>query len=456
MLQIYNSLTRTKEPLVTIHPGKVGMYVCGITVYDRCHLGHARSMVAFDVVVRYLRAQGYQVHFVRNITDIDDKIIDRANQQGVSIHELTQKYIAAMNDDAKALGILSPDQEPCATEHIQEIIDLIQKLIDKSYAYISGNGDVCYQVDQFKEYGKLSHKDLEGLLSGARVEIVKEKKSPLDFVLWKKAKEHEPSWPSPWGMGRPGWHIECSAMAMNMLGEQFDIHGGGLDLQFPHHENEVAQSEAATDKPFANYWMHAGLLQVNGEKMSKSLGNFFTIEDVLKAHHPEVVRYFLLSSHYRSSLNYSEENIVNARKALARLYQAIKDIEGSSEFEHLDKHWIALFEKAMNDDFNTPEALAVLFQLAHEINKTNNLVLGHTLKYLAGILGLLQEAPEAFLQSGISELDKGDIEQRIAERIQARADKNWARADEIRQELLEKGIELLDGPDGTTWRKIVN
>lgn len=452
MLQIYNSLTRTKEPLVTIHPGKVGIYVCGITVYDRCHLGHARSMVAFDVVVRYLRAQGYQVHFVRNITDIDDKIIDRANQQGVSIHELTQKYIAAMNDDAKALGVLSPDQEPCATEHVQEIIDLIQKLIDKKYAYISDNGDICYQVGKFKDYGKLSHKDLEGLLSGARVEVVKEKKSPLDFVLWKKAKEHEPSWPSPWGMGRPGWHIECSAMAMNMLGEQFDIHGGGLDLQFPHHENEIAQSEAATDKPFANYWMHAGLLQVNGEKMSKSLGNFLTIEDVLKVHHPEVVRYFLLSSHYRSSLNYSEDNIINARKALTRLYQAITGIESCSDFECLDKRWIASFEQAMNDDFNTPEGLAVLFQLAHEINKTNNKSLGHTLRHLARILGLLQEAPQAFLQSGISEIDKEDIERFIAERIQARADKNWMRADEIRQELLERGVELLDGPEGTTWR----
>ncbi|TAL58531.1 MAG: cysteine--tRNA ligase [Legionella sp.] len=452
MLQIYNSLTRTKEEFVPITPGKIGIYVCGITVYDLCHLGHARSMVSFDVIVRYLRSQGFAVTYVRNITDIDDKIITRANERGVSIDALTQQYIASMDEDAAALKILPPDLEPRATGHIDTIIQLIQRLLDKGVAYVSDNGDVCYQVDSFADYGKLSHKDLEGLVSGARVEIVKEKRSPLDFVLWKKAKANEPSWPSPWGEGRPGWHIECSAMAMHELGEQFDIHGGGLDLQFPHHENEIAQSEAATDKPFANYWMHVGMLQVNNEKMSKSTGNFFTIADVLKDHNPEVIRYFLLSSHYRSSLNYSEDNLINAKKALLRLYQSIKEVKVDVKSE-LEQQWVEKFTQAMNDDFNTPIALAVLFEMSHELNKTNSPTLAATLKHLAGIMGFLQEDPEAFLQSG-SEVDKSHIEQLISERLQAKKEKNWARADQIRADLLAQGIELEDGAQGTTWRAV--
>lgn len=452
MLQIYNSLSRQKEAFKPMVDGKIGLYVCGITVYDRCHLGHARAMVCFDVIVRFLRSQGFEVHFVRNITDIDDKIIARANERGVSIDVLTEQYIKAMHDDMKALNITPSDVEPRATEHIPSIIKLIERLMDKGYAYQSENGDVCYQVDKFEGYGKLSHKDLEGLLSGARIDVVKEKKSPLDFVLWKKAKPGEPSWPSPWGEGRPGWHIECSAMSMDELGEQFDIHGGGLDLQFPHHENEIAQSEAATCKPFANYWLHVGMLQLNNEKMSKSLGNFFTIEDVLKVYHPEVIRYFLLSSHYRSPLNYSEDNLSNAAKALTRLYQTIKGTatEGHGE---IDENWLNQFNEAMNDDFNTPVALSVLFQLTHEVNKTQDLNLIATLKHMAGILGILQESPEAFLQAGTEEINKEAIEALIEERLQARADKNWQRADEIRMELNEKGIELEDSSTGTTWRK---
>lgn len=454
MLHLYNSLTRTKEPFISIKPGKIGMYVCGITVYDRCHLGHARFMVAFDVIVRFLRSQGFEVTYVRNITDIDDKIIARANERGMSIEELTAQYITAMNEDTQALNILPPDLEPRATDHIESINHLILRLIDKGNAYVSENGDVCYQVDSFADYGKLSNKDLDGLVSGARVEIVKEKRSPLDFVLWKKAKPNEPSWPSPWGEGRPGWHIECSAMAMHELGEQFDIHGGGLDLQFPHHENEIAQSEAATNKPFANYWMHTGMLQVNGEKMSKSVGNFFTIADVLRDHHPEVIRYFLLSSHYRSALNYSEENLLNAKKALVRLYQAIKEVPDSSVNDEIDIHWLAQFNQAMNDDFNTPVALSVLFQLSHEVNKSNSPILATTLKQLAGVMGFLQEDPLSFLQAGFAEDDKTEIEQLIAERIEARTDRNWKRADEIRAQLLSRGIELEDGEKRSTWRKI--
>lgn len=454
MLHLYNSLTRTKEVFVPITPGKIGMYVCGITVYDHCHLGHARTMVSFDVIVRFLRSQGFEVTYIRNITDIDDKIIVRANERGISINELTDHYIEAMGEDSRSLNILPPDIEPRATGHVDTIIRLIQRLLDKGNAYVSDNGDVCYQVDTFPEYGKLSHKDIEGLVSGSRVEIVKEKRSPLDFVLWKKAKPNEPSWPSPWGDGRPGWHIECSAMAMHELGEQFDIHGGGLDLQFPHHENEIAQSEAASGKQFANYWLHVGMLQVNGEKMAKSTGNFFTIADVLKEHHPEVIRYFLLSSHYRSPLNYSEDNLLNAKKALTRMYQSIKDLPSLGAKNELDNHWIEQFNQALNDDFNTPEALSVLFQLSREVNKNASPVLAATLRHLAGILGFLQEEPSAFLQSGLESDDKEVIEQLIAERLQARADRNWARADQIRAELLTQGIELEDGEKGTTWRKI--
>ncbi len=450
MLHLYNSLTRKKEQFTPIQPGKIGMYVCGITVYDHCHLGHARSMVCFDVIVRFLRSQGYDVTYVRNITDIDDKIIVRAQERNIPIDELTERYIDAMNADTRALNVLPPNLEPRATQHIHSIIQLIERLIQSKHAYISDNGDVCFQVDSFNEYGKLSNKDIDSLVAGSRVEIVKEKRSPLDFVLWKMAKPDEPNWPSPWGAGRPGWHIECSAMAMEELGEQFDIHGGGLDLQFPHHENEIAQSEAASCKPFANYWLHVGMLQINNEKMAKSTGNFFTITDVLKKHHPEVIRYFLISSHYRSPLNYSEDNIQLAARALMRLYQSIKDIVVTKD--EIEQNWVTQFNLAMNDDFNTPVALSVLFQLSHEINKTKSPTLAATLKYLAGTLGFLQESPEDFLQAGSDDLEA--ITKLVDERFQARLQRDWVKADEIRKTLLEKGVEVEDGPEGSTWRSV--
>jgi cysteinyl-tRNA synthetase len=452
MLQVYNSLTRSKEPFQPLQPGKIGLYVCGVTVYDLCHLGHARSMVCFDAIVRFLRSQGYQVTFVRNITDIDDKIIVRAQEKNIPIDELTSYYIEAMYADSQALNLLLPDYEPRATGHIPHIIRLIERLIENGHAYISGSGDVCYEVAKFKDYGKLSRKEIEGLIAGARVDVVKEKRSPLDFVLWKMAKPDEPHWSSPWGQGRPGWHIECSAMAMEELGEQFDIHGGGLDLQFPHHENEIAQSEGATAKPFANYWMHVGLLQVNNEKMAKSLGNFFTIEDVLKNHHPEVIRYFLLSSHYRSPLNYSEDNLLNAYKALSRLYQTLKEVDVSSE-QQVDSHWQSQFDEAMNDDFNTPIALSILFQLSREVNKTKSSHLAFTLKKMAEVLGLLHEDPETFLQAGLSDVHRDSIEDLIQRREKARQQRDWATADKLRDELLSIGIEIEDGSNGTTWRR---
>ncbi|MCR9191172.1 MAG: cysteine--tRNA ligase [Gammaproteobacteria bacterium] len=455
MLSLYNSLTRQKEPFTPLQAGKIGLYVCGMTVYDRCHIGHGRSMVCFDVIVRFLRDLGFDVTFVRNITDIDDKIIARAIERGMSIEDLTTEQIAFMHADAKALGTLSPDLEPCATQHIPEIIALIERLLASGHAYVTAQGDVCYQVSEFDPYGKLSHQNIEKLISGIRVGVDADKRSPLDFVLWKKAKPEEPAWPSPWGKGRPGWHIECSAMAMHQLGETFDIHGGGLDLQFPHHENEIAQSEAATSHDYARYWMHVGMLQVNDEKMSKSTGNFFTIEDVLKEHHPEVVRYFLLSSHYRSMLNYSADNLSNSAKALMRLYQSLRGIE---EVTTLDTEWIERFRAAMLDDFNTPIALAVLFDLSHEVNKTRSPTLVATLKHLAGVLGLLQSPVEQFLQTVVStqDLDTAEIEQLIADRTQARLDKNWSKSDEIRQTLLEKGIELEDTKEGTIWRKLLS
>ncbi len=455
MLSLYNSLTRSKEPFKPLQSGKIGLYVCGITVYDRCHLGHARSMVCFDVIVRFLRHAGYEVMYVRNITDIDDKIIARANERAISIQTLTEAYIEAMHEDERALRITPPDAEPRASEHLPHIIELIKRLIASGHAYVSGNGDVCYEVSRFQDYGKLSQKDLDGLMAGARVEVVKEKRSPLDFVLWKKAKAGEPCWISPWGEGRPGWHIECSAMAMNQLGEHFDIHGGGQDLQFPHHENEIAQSEAATCKPYANYWLHVGMLQVNHEKMSKSTGNFYTIEDVLEIYHPEVVRYFLLSNHYRSPLNYSKETIQNAGKALMRLYQSLKDLDTSHK-DYL-ANWVDQFNEAMEDDFNTPIALSVLFQLSHEVNKTKSAHLAATLKYLGGIMGILQEVPDTFLQAGMTVQPEGTdaIETLIAERERARAERNWDRADEIRRALMEQGIELEDAAHGTTWRRVI-
>lgn len=450
-LTLYNSLSRKKEIFVPIVKNKIGLYVCGMTVYDRCHLGHARSMVCFDVIVRYLRAIGYDVAYVRNITDIDDKIIARAHARSISIDTLTAEQIALMHADAFALNCLSPDLEPRATLHIQSIISLIDRLFKTGHAYLTAAGDVCYQVERFTPYGQLSNQVLSGLIAGARVDVALDKRSGLDFVLWKKAKPDEPFWDSPWGAGRPGWHIECSAMSMNALGEQFDIHGGGLDLQFPHHENELAQSEAATGKTFAKYWLHVGLLQVNHEKMSKSLGNFFTIEDVLKEHHPEVLRYFLLSSQYRSSLNYSATQVQAAEHGLVRLYQSIKGIETNDE---PDTTWVERFHTAMLDDINTPIALSVLFQLSHEINKTKSSVLASTLVYLGGILGVLQQDPMSFLQGRRSSLLVDDIDRQVALRTQARNDRLWTLADEIRQSLLAQGIELEDGPTGTVWRVV--
>lgn len=450
-LTLYDSLTRKKQVFNPLEPGRIGLYVCGITVYDYCHLGHARSMVAFDAIVRYLRFKGYEVRYVRNITDIDDKIIKRAAEQGVSVEQLTAKFIQAMDEDERALSILSPDLQPRATENVTAIIALIQRLLDNNTAYIAANGDVNFEVAKFDGYGKLAHKDIEGLQAGSRVEVDPNKRSALDFVLWKQAKPGEPAWPSPWGDGRPGWHIECSAMSMASLGEHFDIHGGGFDLQFPHHENEIAQSEAATGKTFANYWMHAGFLQVNQEKMSKSLGNFFTIRDALSHFHPETLRFFLLSSHYRSQLSYSPENLEQAHKSLERFYQSLKDIDHESA--ELDSDWIIQFNQAMDDDFNTPEALAVLFKLSHEVNKTGSVNLAATLKHLAGVLGLLQGSPEQFLQAGVKPSQTQEIERLIEQRNQARANKDWAKADKVRAELMAMGVVLEDNSQGTTWRK---
>ncbi len=451
-LTVYNSLSRKKEHFVPRVPGQIGLYVCGITVYDHCHLGHARAMVCFDVIVRFLQSIGYQVTYVKNITDIDDKIIVRALERGVSFNALTDSYIASMHEDMESLGCLFPTIEPRATTSIDAIIRLIERLLEKEIAYMSEEGDVCFEVSRFKAYGKLSHKDLDGLMSGVRVDVAEGKRSPLDFVLWKRAKPNEPSWPSPFGSGRPGWHIECSAMAMDVLGEHFDIHGGGLDLQFPHHENEIAQSECATGKTFANYWLHVGMLQLNHEKMSKSTGNFLTIKDALQTYHPEVLRYFLLSGHYRSPLNYATENLQMAEKALNRLYQALRDISIQDETSLVD-FWALKFNDAMSDDFNTPVALSVLFDLSREVNKTQDKHLAFTLKTLANQLGLLTIEPKLFLQVGIEDENRNTIDALIEERLVARQNKDWGRADKIRETLSDMGIEIEDKPEGTVWRK---
>lgn len=455
MLYLHNSLSKTKELFKPIRDGHIGMYTCGVTVYDRCHLGHARSMVAFDVMVRFFRASGYKVNLVRNITDIDDKIINRARERDCRIDELTTEYIKVMHDDMRALSITPADKEPRATDFIDEIQVLISRLLMEDVAYVSENGDVCFDVHRFKDYGKLSHKKLDTLISGARIEVVNEKRSPLDFVLWKRAKAGEPSWQSPWGDGRPGWHIECSAMAIAELGEQFDIHGGGVDLQFPHHENEIAQSEAATHKPFANYWLHVGMLQINNEKMAKSTGNFLTIEDVLQAHHAETVRYFLISAHYRSPLNYSEDSLNQAHRALLRLYQALEPYSklwGQTELK-LDtgQDAVKAFFDAMNDDINTPLALSVLFDLANQLNKTKDEALAVRLLQLGRILGLFQVSPKDFMQ-GQKDESNVEIERLVAERNQARAEKNWTAADALRQKLADMGVEILDSAEGTRWR----
>jgi cysteinyl-tRNA synthetase len=462
MLEIYNTLTRQKERFTPIDPPRVRLYVCGMTVYDYCHLGHARVLVAFDTVVRYLRFLGYVVTYVRNITDIDDKIIRRAQENGESIQALTQRFIDAMHEDERALGVHAPDIEPKATDSIEDIIAMIETLIHKGFAYVGSNGDVFYAVQEFKTYGRLSGKQLEDLRAGERVDVDLAKRDPLDFVLWKSAKAGEPSWPSPWGNGRPGWHIECSAMSTRCLGHHFDIHGGGMDLQFPHHENEIAQSEAATGTTFVNTWMHNGFVRVNEEKMSKSLGNFFTVREILKAYRPEVLRFFILNSHYRSPLNYCDENLDEAQSALTRLYTALRgiDLPSATEIPHGDL--TERFKAAMNDDFNTAEAIAVLFQGARELNRIKTeapeqaVQIAIELKSLAGIIGLLEQAPEDFLKgkgSAADGLDDAAIETLITERQNAKTARNFAEADRIREALKAAGILLEDSPAGTSWRR---
>jgi len=479
-LKIYNTLAREKQVFYPILPGQVRMYVCGMTIYDYCHIGHARMMMAFDIVYRWLLASGYEVDYVRNITDIDDKIIKRAVENGETISQLTTRFTGYMDEDTRALGILPPTHSPRATEYVPQMLDLIAKLEKKGLAYKAADGDVNYSVHAFKGYGKLSGKSLDDLRAGERVDVNTGKRDPLDFVLWKASKESEPEevkWPSKWGIGRPGWHIECSAMACALLGEQFDIHGGGADLQFPHHENEIAQSEGAHEKTFVNYWMHNGFVRVDNEKMSKSLGNFFTIRDVLKKYDAEVVRFFILRAHYRSPLNYSDVHLDDAKQALTRLYTALKEVAPDGKALDKSEPHAARFAEAMDDDFNTPLAIAVLFDLANEINKTKSAELARQLIALAGIIGLLQRDPRDFLQgvpvsltgvpaqgevgsvspsmrslTGVEAL--GAVEELIAERIIAKKAKNFALADRIRADLLRQGIVLEDKPSGRTeWRR---
>ncbi|MCK0511086.1 cysteine--tRNA ligase [Aromatoleum buckelii] len=460
MLHIHNTLTRRKEAFVPIDPGKVRMYVCGMTVYDYCHLGHARVMVVFDMVARWLRASGFELTYVRNITDIDDKIIRRAGEKGESIRTLTDRFIAAMHEDADALGVLRPDHEPRATEYVAQMQSLIGRLRDKGLAYVAGNRDVCYSVRKFDSYGRLSGKSLDELRAGERVEVAGDKQDPLDFVLWKHARTDEPDevkWASPWGAGRPGWHIECSAMSSDLLGEQFDIHGGGQDLQFPHHENEIAQSEGAHGHTFVNYWMHNGFVRVDDEKMSKSLGNFFTIRNVLERFDPEVVRFFILRAHYRSPLNYSDAHLEDARQALTRLYTALRNVEPSDAQVDWDEPHAVRFRAAMDDDFNTAEAVAVLFELANEANRSGSAAIAAQLKGLGGVLGLLAREPANFLQGRMAgEPDEGEgvaIESMIERRALAKKSKDYAEADRIRAQLLAAGIVLEDTPQGTIWRR---
>ncbi|AWC79197.1 TPA: cysteine--tRNA ligase [Serratia marcescens subsp. marcescens ATCC 13880] len=460
MLKIFNTLSRQKEEFKPIHAGKVGMYVCGVTIYDLCHIGHGRTFVAFDVVARYLRYLGYSLNYVRNVTDVDDKIIRRAAENHETCDQLTERMLAEMHADFDALLIDRPDSEPRATQHIAEIIEITQRLIDRDHAYVASNGDVMFSIDSDPQYGLLSRQDLEQLQAGARVEIDDVKRNPMDFVLWKMSKPGEPSWQSPWGPGRPGWHIECSAMNCKQLGTHFDIHGGGSDLMFPHHENEIAQSSCAHDGPYVNYWMHSGMVMIDKEKMSKSLDNFFTIRDVLGHYDAETVRYFLMSGHYRSQLNYSEENLKQARTALERLYTALRGTDanaapaGGEAFE-------ARFREAMDDDFNTPEAYSALFDLAREVNRLKGEDMAAAsgmaaeLRKLANVLGLLQQEPEQFLQGGaqVGDGEVAEIEALIKQRNEARAAKDWALADAARDRLNEMNIVLEDGPQGTTWRR---
>ena len=495
MLRIYNTLTRTKEELRPIEPGHVRMYVCGMTVYDYCHVGHARVLVAFDVVARYLRAIGYRVTYVRNITDIDDKIIARANENGEDFGALTRRFIEFMHEDCRALGVLDPDMEPRATAYIEPIVSMVERLIGNGAAYRGANGDVYYDVSAFPAYGALSDRRTEDLRSGARVEVDEAKDDPLDFVLWKSSKPGEPSWDSPWGPGRPGWHIECSAMSTTCLGQHFDIHGGGMDLKFPHHENEIAQSEAATGCKFVNVWMHNGFVRIDDEKMSKSLGNFFTLRSVLEHYSAETVRFFMLSSHYRSPLNYSEDHLRQADASVRRLYTALRGFDGRRV--EPDEEWLARFRGAMDDDFNTPEAISVLFDLAHEIHRARESAreseresvgksagesaggsagksvresagrsagesesvradtLAGTLRALGGMLGLLGADADAWLrgESVGGGPDDDEIEAMIAKRTEARSRRDWTEADRLRDALATAGVVLEDGAQGTVWRR---
>lgn len=485
MLKIYNTLTRKKEPFQPRVAGKVGMYVCGMTVYDFCHIGHARVMVVFDTVARYFRYLGYELTYVRNITDIDDKIIQRAIESNEDndldlkekCRKLTERFIDAMHEDERALAVEPPNLQPKATDSIEAIKAMIKTLVDKDLAYVGTNGDVFYAVNKFKDYGRLSGKNLDDLQAGERVDVDLAKRNPMDFVLWKMAKANEPAWDSPWGLGRPGWHIECSAMSTCCLGNHFDIHGGGMDLQFPHHENEIAQSEGATGEKFVNLWMHNGFVRVDDEKMSKSLGNFFTVREVLKQYRPEIIRFFILSSHYRSPLNYSDEQLNDAKAGLDRLYTALRGEEAVAEVV-VEEAYKARFEQAMDDDFNTPVALAVLFDLARDLNKAKKTdqqqahTLAATLKYLGGLLGILQDDPDAWLKQRleaslfvnnntffsptvtVSYVSEEQIEQQIQARLDAKKAKDWALADKIRDELKQQGVILEDSPDGTTsWRR---
>ncbi|QBE61961.1 cysteine--tRNA ligase [Pseudoduganella lutea] len=457
-LKIYNTLARDKQTFTPMEAGKVRMYVCGITVYDYCHVGHARMMMAFDVIYRWLTTSGYDVQYVRNVTDIDDKIIRRAVDNNESVRALTSRFERYMDEDTTALGILPPTDVPHATEYVPQMLSIIEQLEAKGLAYQGEDGDVNYVVRGFDGYGKLSGKSLDDLRAGERVDVNTGKRDPLDFVLWKASKESEPAevkWQSKWGSGRPGWHIECSAMACALLGEQFDIHGGGQDLQFPHHENEIAQSEGAFGKPLANYWVHNGFVRVDNEKMSKSLGNFFTIRDVLKKFDAEVVRFFILRAHYRSPLNYSDVHIDDARGALTRLYTALDGVEGDGAALDWNEDHAKRFAEAMDDDFNTPVAVAVLFELASEVNRSKSPEAVRQLKGLAGVLGLLERSPQAFLQAGVADaFGEASIAQAIEARAAAKKARDFAQADKIRADLLAAGVVLEDKPDGTTnWRR---
>ncbi len=458
MLHIYNTLTRRKELFQPIESGKINMYVCGMTVYDYCHLGHGRIFIVFDVIYRFLKFLGYEVNYVRNITDIDDKIINRANENNESIESLTTRMIEAMEEDERVLGVLPPTSTPKATDYIQNILEMIDALVSQGYGYYAGNGDVYFDTRKFTAYGVMAQQDLDKLRAGSRVDIVEAKHDPLDFVLWKMAKPGEPKWDSPWGPGRPGWHIECSAMSTALLGKHFDIHGGGLDLQFPHHQNEIAQAEAANNCKFVNTWIHVGYVTVDKEKMSKSLGNFFIIRDVLENYSSEVIRYFMITSHYRSPINYSQQNLANAHNALGRFYSALRSLPEDIEYD--SDSYEKKYRAAMEDDFNTPVALSVLFDIVREINRLKDeqkiqeaAKLAALLRRLGGTLGLLQSSPDVFLKGMVSSGSIDQIEALIEARNQARKEKNWNEADRLRGELQSLGIVIEDGPEGTTWRK---